>query len=367
MVTSVPTRLFILIGMLAVVLSLPSWSAPMKVMVGGYIQPRFTDTFGHPNGGATSTFLALRPSVLIRATDDEHIFAQLFVQGKGNEDTFQIQHAFVDYFDKAYRARLGLSAIPFGYENPVTSSKLITTERSQASNELIGGFALDRGLFGYYLPGKEFNFSLGVINGQPVSVTRDNTETKNFVGRVGYTIPGGEVGVSAYVGKGLPYFALPVGYTFPGVTNPANQTITFDETNRFGFDLQTKQGPFTILAEIISAQQELTVTEIGIEPADTTKSADQVVIFSETATENPIGGYLTVAYRVPDTASEPYVRYDLLQRDIPGLSSDFNRITLGYIHWLSPTAKVQAEYEKIDDDLNAGLDGRATLQYQVVF
>lgn len=315
-------RVSLLLGAIAMgMLCLPTEAAPMKWTLGGYLQARLTDTLGQPN--SPSTFQDKRASLLVRATDEEHIFLQLFVSG---EDTFQIQHAFVEYYDKAFHGRLGLAPIPFGYENPVTSAKLITTERSQVSNRLIGPFALDRGAYAIYLPAKGFNISTAVVNGQPVGVKADTNDTKNIVARLGYMLKSGEVGVSMYNGKNT----LGAGAL---------------KMDRIGFDILTKQGPFTFISEVMTGKDGLAAG----------------------GDVDSIGGYVTAAYRRQGSRSEPYIRLDVFDPNKDAGGDYFSRGTFGYSHYLNPTSKIQAEYETIEDNLSPLTDGRVTFQYQIIF
>jgi len=281
-------------------------------------------------------FTDTRPSVLIRATDGEHVFLQFFFSSRNGLD-LEAQHAFAEYRTTPYNIRAGLSPIPFGYENPITSAALITTERSQVSNELIGPFALDRGVFAFYRstgvfvanpipvqPGT-FNAGIAVVNGEPFVVgNSDTNNTKNVIARVGYFIPNGEIGASVYQGDGTG--------AVPGTMN------------RFGADLQWRQGAITALAEYLRG---------------------------ETGSVTGDGGYITVAYR-PMAGEAPskimvYLRGDISDRNTDVAGDYFSRGTAGVSYYLNPTSKLQAEAETIDDQLNPNLTGRITFQYQIIY
>jgi hypothetical protein len=340
MLTAPLTRLAVVLSVL--VIAATAWTAPMTWKIGGYVQARYTETFGEidfPVSSATDntpgTFLNTRPSVLIRATDSEHVFLQFFFSSRNGLD-FEVQHAFAEYQTTPLNIRAGLSPIPFGYENPITSAALVTTERSQISNELIGPFALDRGVFAFYrstgvfvvnpIPAEPGTFNAGIaaVNGEPFITGSDTNNTKNIIGRVGYFIPNGEIGVSLYNGKGT------------GVV-PATM-------DRFGADLQWRSGPFTAIAEFIRG---------------------------ETGSVTSDGGYLTVGYR-PIADGTPsrimvYLRGDIADRNSDVAGDYFSRGTAGVSYYLNPTSKLQAEVENINDQLNPDLSGRMTLQYQIIF
>jgi len=350
-------RLTALCGILAfVLLSLPALAAPMTWTLGGYIQPRFTDTLGSGLNGTVPgvvdstpmTFNDSRVAFLVRAKDGEHVFLQVFIASVGKDagrstttlgntpngnSTFQIQHAFAEYIEKDYHLRLGLSPVPFGYENPITSCMLITTERSQVSTVLFSkvgktaeNFSLDHGLYAYYLPKDGFNVSLGVTNGQPVDVSSDTENGKTIVARVGYFIPGGQVGVSYYNGKRTE----PIAVFAPEL-----------DMKRLGADLQTVIGPFTILGEYIAGTD------------GTIKSQ---------------GGYLTGAYQPAGSPHQEYLRVDTYNPNTNPLASTYyERATAGYCYFINPTSKAQVEYQAIKDNANPGMHGSVTLQYQIIF
>lgn len=340
------TRFIAILSLLAIAAT--AWTAlPMKWTLGGYVQARYTEDLGETSvplvTDTPGTFRAMRPSVRIRATDEEHVFLQFFFSNVPGGSDLEVQHAFAEYQQAPYYGRLGLSPIPFGYENPITSAALITTERSMASSVLIGRQALDRGVFFFYQPSGVFiakpapgrpgsvNAEIGLVNGENYTDHSDSNNTKNFVGRVGLYIPNGEIGASIIKGKGTG--ADPV------------------DKDRLGVDVQWKTGPFTLLAEYLAGEGAVLAVDDEVEAS---------------------GGYLTVAYRPVDAAGQPvryqiYLRGDVFDRDKDAPGDHFSRGTIGVAYYLNPLSKLQAEYEHINDSLNTELDGRFTLQYQIIF
>jgi len=334
------TRLTVVLTLLVIVAT--AWAAPMKWTLGGYVQARYSEDLGSatPTAPTPGTFQDLRPAVLIRATDENHVFLQFFFSTTGGGTNFEVQHAFAEYDAIPFIARLGLGPIPFGYENPITSAALITTERSQVSNKLIGPNALDRGVFFFYQAGGVFvakpappksgsvNIEVGLVNGQPynTSTPKDPNNVKNIVGRVGFQFPNGEIGVSVIEGKGI---------------EPAAPT-TWD---RLGADLKWQLGAFTALLEYLRG---------------------------DTAGLTANGGYLTVAFRPLNADGAPvmyqlYARGDIYDSNVDAVGGYFNRTTVGGCYFLNPTSKLQAEYQSIKDQANPDLDGNVTLQYQIIF
>ena len=341
-------RLSALCGLLAfVLLSLPALAAPMTWTLGGYIQPRFIDTLGPDQ--APTTFGDSRVAFIVRAKDNEHVLLQVFVASvskaagassttAGNvpngNSTFQIQHAFAEYYQDTFHLRLGLVPVPFGYENPITSCMLITTERSQVSKVLFSAvgpsgsnYSLDHGLFAYYLPTTGVNASLGVTNGQPVDAAADTESGKTVVGRLGYFISGGQVGVSYYDGQR---------------TSPLDTTaFTKVSMRRLGADLLTVQGPLTILGEYIAGTDGAVKSQ---------------------------GGYLTLAFQAANSPHQIYLRGDTYNPNLsPVKSTYYQRATLGYAYYINPTSKGQVEYQAIEDNNNPNMRGQVTVQYQIIF
>ncbi|HOF86695.1 MAG TPA: hypothetical protein PLZ36_01150 [Armatimonadota bacterium] len=333
------TRVSLAVWLLAsLCLSLASPAAPTKWMVTGYVQGRVTDTLDETPQTA-STFQIRRAYMYVRGAVDEHITGTLLL---AMQPTVRAEHAYAEYAAKPYMVRLGLVPLPLGYEIPLTSSRLVTLERSQIVTDLVvknGGqdiYFFDRGIFLYYLPAKGLNVSAALINGQPVEnssgaeglFTNDRNDGKPIVARVGYSIPGGEVGVSYYGGNRRVRTAASDG----------SQRLTL-----YAFDLATNRGPFTIIAEAMAG------TDGGIEKE---------------------GGYLTVAYRKEGSASQPYLRFDIEDQDTAAPNTNYKRLTAGYAYYLNPAAKVSLEYESIDAGAAfapAQPNSRLTGQYQIIF
>jgi len=277
----------------------------------------------------------------VRGSVDEHFTGTLLL---AMQPTVRAEHAFAEYASKPYMVRLGLVPLPIGYEIPLTSSRLITLERSQIVTDLVvknGGqdiYFFDRGVFLYYLPAKGLNVSAALINGQPVEnsggaeglFTSDRNDGKPIVARVGYSIPGGEMGVSYYGGNRRVRVAAPA--------SDGSQRLTL-----YAFDLATNRGPFTIILEAMAA------TDGGIEKN---------------------GGYLTVAYRKAGSASQPYLRIDIEDQNTNAPNTNYQRLTAGYAYYLNPTSKVSLEFESIDAGANFAPgqpNSRLTGQYQIIF
>jgi hypothetical protein len=314
---------------LAVLVTAAAMAAPVKFFVSGYVQGRISDRIGDQGTPANSYFDIKRASIYMRASVNEHVTGVLFVSGTPNA---RIEHAYAEYADKPYSARLGLAPVPFGYEAPISSSGLLTLERSQIITDLFivpGVLLLDRGLYGFYMPGEGFNASLGIVNGTPVNdLTVPEKSGKVIVARLGHSISGGQIGASIYDGR--------------REETVGNAAVIADATI-LGLDLQMKRGPWTILSELVDGEDN---------------NIDKW------------GGYVTVGYRREGSPSQPYLRLDYEDQNENAGNDVFRRATVGYHYYLTPTSKLTAEYEAIDAKPGfspAQPEGRITGQYQIIY
>jgi hypothetical protein len=123
--------------------------------------------------------------------------------------------------DKEFRFRVGQSKVPYGFENPQSSSNRLPMDRSDALNSAVNG-ERDLGVFFYYAPkevrrrlkdltdsglkgsGDYGMLGIGVYEGQTINLA-DTNENKHVVARLAYPFLFGEqyfeLGVSGYTGK----------------------------------------------------------------------------------------------------------------------------------------------------------------------
>lgn len=351
MLTVLIKRLTIVLGLLVIMAT--AWSAPMSWTFGGYLQARFTDELGTET---PSTFQDMRPSLLIRAfSEDQKVLGQMFLQAPTGYSPIEVQHAFAEYRTEPNFFRLGLMPIPFGYENPVSSSQLVTTERSKVSKALIevaptqltgnitspGTYILDRGFEYYYAkldPKTKLiegpNVSIAIVNGNPYTVTSDKNDTKNIVARIGYRRDGLKGGF-------VPVSSFDVGASIYQGKNANGGTM-----NRYDVDTQ---------ATIPIGGNQLRLIGEGIVGKGNTTTA---------VGTKATGFYITGAYRVK--SFEPYARFDIFDPSTDAVGDNYHRTTGGVSYYFNPLSKVQAEYESIDDQTSS-LDGRFTAQYQIIF
>jgi hypothetical protein len=320
-------------------------SFPEKLTFSGYVQGRYTDNLGDlssPTGSRIpSAFDAKRAYASLRADINQHISATVMAAlAQSPTSTFNLLEAYGEYrFNPTVSTRLGLSRIPFGYELPLSSASLITLERSQVTQVLLYDFEFDRGFFAYYNPiNPKVSLALGLVNGSTNIVNNvkapDQTTRKNFVGRLGYSLPWGKIGVSTYQG-----------------TDPDGVVM-----DRNGADLELAYGGFTLLSEALVARGVV---------ADTATDGTTPIVFTSTNAKAR-GAYATLAYLCPITQLQPYVRLDTFD---PHEDTDhnFSRATGGINYLMKNNSKVTLEYQTIDNQANLAQHRSFSTQYQVCF
>jgi len=309
--------------LLGLVLVVPALCAP-ELTINGYVQGRATNAIGNlPATSPRLNFDASRFYLILNAKVDENVSARVTMkQTMADTNTINLLEAYGQYTKGDMNARLGLISVPFGYENPLGSSQLITLERSAISMDLIYSYVFDRGVSFSFVPKDGLNVSVAAVNGQTYKVAKDTDQTTNGAARVSFIMPICTVGASAYIGK----------------LGGAN-------VQRYGVDLKGAMGPLMLIAEGIQAKDG------GVKKN---------------------GGYATLAAKLPVLPIMPYARYDVYNGNVGTPGSYFQRATVGGIYQINPTSKFTVEYQMIPNNyipssLSLGPTGQLAAQYQVAF
>jgi len=287
LVTKRPSILWVIA--LLVVMAIPALSADLSLS--GYLQTGLTTT--NPAVSVNRAFVNLGIDV------DENVSAALLFQG-GTDETV-LDEAYIAYqLTPDLVGRLGLVRTPFGYEMPLSASKLTTIGRSLATNQLIIDdldLQYDEGVYAYYTPdGKPYTLTLALAN-DPAGA-----DAKNVVGRITYDLPAVAIGFSAMRGSGVA------------------------PSTRVGVDAQCAIQNISLLAEVITRDR----ITAGV--------------------ARPIGGYVTAAYQMEDSALQPYVRLDTLN----GLGAADNTVaTLGVNYFMGEDTRLTLEASLPDKGNNA--------------
>lgn len=266
--------------------------------------------------------------------------------------------------DKVHRVRVGLSKVPFGWDNMQSSSNRIPLDRSDAINSAINGergmgvfyywtpdyaqdlykYVLDEGLKG---SGNYGVFGIGCYNGQGVSRLESNNNM-HFVIRLEtpWKMDDGQImeaGVQAYTGNYSPYTA-PITYD--------NQTVTPVVVPKGG-----------VLDQRIAATFVYYPQPLGFSTEWTTGDGPQLSNLTGTSKLNPpeitskplSGGYAMVNYKVDSDrwgVLFPFFRWQtyrggyLWERNSP--NSYIGEFNLGLEWQFSPQMELTAEYDWVN-------------------
>jgi hypothetical protein len=275
----------------------------------------------------------------------------------------QLRDCYGDVYitkDKVNRVRVGLSKVPFGWDNMQSSSNRIPLDRSDPINSAING-ERGMGVFYYWTPedaqdlykevldeglkgsGNYGVFGIGAYNGQGVSRAEAN-DNMHFVVR--YEVPWKredgqimEAGVQAYTGRYSPYLA-PIttsGGRVTPVVNPANGV----RDQRIGGTFVYYPQPFGITTE----------WNVGDGPQLT--NLDQPV--PEIVSRPLNGGYVLMNYKL-DTEDWgtlfPFFRWQqyrggyLWERNSP--DTFLNAFDIGVEWQIQPQMEFTMEYDFVD-------------------
>jgi hypothetical protein len=279
------------------VLAIPAFSqaAAPAVTVNGYVQARAMEALGDKVTPRFS-FGVQRAYVLVSAKINDEVTARVTTKQVASDTGLNIIEAWGQYAKGAYAIKAGLVGVPFGYESPLSSSKLITLERSAVSMAQVYPYTFDRGIVASYTSKFGPVANLAIVNGEKLATAANTDNTVNMALRVSDATKFGTWGVSMSDGKisGLYNFVV-------------------------GADYQGKVGPATVQIEALQAK-------------------------NGNVTSN--GGYVTVACApklLPNT--QPYVRYDVYNKDFKASGDYFQRLTLGANYQLNPATKLTLEYQ----------------------
>jgi hypothetical protein len=284
----------------------------------------------------------------------------------------QLRDCYGDVYlteNKVNRVRIGLSKVPFGWDNMQSSSNRIPLDRSDPINSPING-ERGMGVFYYWTPefaqdlykevldeglkgsGNYGVFGIGAYNGQGVS-RADANDNMHFVMRleVPWKTPSGQImeaGVQAYTGRYSPYLA-PIDTAFGEVVptvDPENGVLDQRIAGTFVYYPQ----PFGVTTE----------WSVGDGPQLTNLDQPVPVIVSKPLN----GGYVLFNYKLDTEDSGiffPFLRWQqynggyLWERNSP--DTFVNSFDMGVEWQIQPQMEFTMEYD-FANRTNTGADAK---------
>jgi len=294
----------------------------------------------------------------------------------GQSGYLQLRDAYGDINvtkDKVHRVRVGLSKVPYGFENMQSSSNRLPMDRADALNSAVRD-ERDTGVFYYYTPEKvqdlfkeiadsglkhSGNYGMlaaGFYNGQGAN-RGDVNDNYHIVARATYpwkTEEGQiyEVGIQAYRGDYLPTTGRYNATGGSGVSSSANNDITKTprilagnvkgyNDERAGISLMMYPQPFGLQAE----------WNWGKTPG--------LDVASNTITEHSMqGGYVQAMYKIDnfkffdtDGTLIPFIRWQYFdgfnKAETNAPKNEVNDWELGLEWQIAPEVELMAEYHRM--------------------
>lgn len=311
-----------------------------RVEVSGFLQAWYK-TRREATGDATRDpdfFRLHRVRIQFSGRASKHVRYEVEVDPRSPEVTGVLRDAFVslDYVPR-HEIRIGQQKTMFGWENPTSSSRLFTVNRTELSEGIARGINLRDigiGLIGSVrlTKGLRFEDALTLVNGSGINVQADSTATKNLWGRVGLRYRAGEtttrVGVSGATGDQL----------FDDSTAAGIETWQAD-ISRIGFDVQFDHPRLLFVSEWAQGDDKA--------PPSRPDAGGRT------------SGYYVLLVGKPKRDLGPVLRYDVFE--------DFKRWTLGaFVGRPSGRTSLLFNYELVTDEFGKH-DDKIFFRLQVRF
>jgi phosphate-selective porin OprO and OprP len=339
-----------------------------NVTLGGYIQgnAEFGEAPDMRFDGINDRFLLRRARLGVQGTYAEQFdfklegdFGNNSISGKTGYSA-QLTDMFVNWnrYDFA-NVKIGQFKTPFGYEQLLPDTKILTVERSLPNDMLTLSRQIGLGVSGDFLDSR-LGYSVGMFNGNGVNNGFNDNNEFQYVGRVnGTPLKTKIAGQDASLGLGLNGFisnddSLKIS-NFGFDSTPGGSLDNLFTGSRAGWavDSQVKVGPFGLYAEFF---QSFFDAESGNSP--TTTLDDEF---------NSIGWYVMAAYDILPKKLQAIARFENFDpnTDIGGNSTDVWTFGLNYF-LKGDDIKLSANY-LIGDSNERDQEGRFLSRVQIVF
>lgn len=308
--------------------------------VSGYIQVFYKGRRDRNDDGTEpDVFRVQRVRLSFKGSVTDHVAYEIDIDPRAPELSGVLRDAFIalDYIPR-HSILIGQQKTLFGYENPISSSRLFTVNRSEVSDNLSRGINLRDigiGLTGSIPLGNRWRFedAITVVNGSGLNVQEDSTPRKNVWGRVGVRYRSSDFTMRAGVSGGSGDQREPAD---PGP--PLEDAFEFSFT-RLGADVVVDHPRAFFAAEYVTGEDKLrpSVPDGG----------------------GSISGYYAITAIKIRRNIGPLLRYDALD--------DFTRWTGGaFVGLPSEAVSLLFNYEMLEDE-EGSRDDRYYLRLQVRF
>lgn len=371
-----------------------------KLSIRGYTQFRLNEILsedddsaaaqhvGDRSIGGNQGFLVRRARVILFGDISEHL--SIYIQpdfasstpGSTDANHFtQLRDIYGDVHidtDRVHRFRVGLSKVPYGWENLQSSQNRIPLDRNDAFNSATAN-ERDLGVFYYWTPkyaqdlfklvmdqnlkgsGNYGIFGAGIYNGQGGSFQEQN-DNLHFVSRlsVPYQFPNGqivEVGAQGFFGK---YSVFAAEIRALGMGELVEPEGTIDTGSRRGI-AEERYGPsFVLYPQPIGLQSEWT---FGRGPA---LNREQTRVVKRDLD----GGYVQAFYKLDDFYGTwfPFARYNRFeggyrsQRNAP--YADIEEFDFGCEWQIRPEMELTLIYSRTDRTNTSARTGEGSVSYR---
>ena len=232
-----------------------------KVKLSGYVQMFFKQRFDNDGDGEVEASLFRMHRVRLKVSGDlaPWLAYQVEIDPRAPAIGGVLRDAFIDLrLIPHHRIRIGQQKTPFGYENRESSSRLYTVTRTELAEGPGRGLTLrDIGvaLIGRIPLGGSFSVEdhLAVVNGAGMNVQVDETNAKNFWGRIGGRYRDKERHLTVWLGMSVGIGDM----TEPAEPGPPPVEALLIEFQRFGADLEVDSPWVFFAAEVATSTNEL--------------------------------------------------------------------------------------------------------------
>lgn len=338
--------------------------------------------------GDNQSFLVRRARFVFSGDVSEHL--SIYIQpdfvtttpGSSDATNFtQLRDVYADVHvdtDRVHRFRVGLSKVPYGWENLQSSQNRIPLDRNDAFNSATPN-ERDLGIFYYWTPkyaqdlfklvmdenlkgsGNYGIFGIGIYNGQGGSFQEQN-DNFHVVSRltVPYQFPNGqivEVGAQGLFGN---YSVFAAEIRALGAGDAIEPEGTIDTGNRKGISEERYGGSFILYPQPIGIQGEWT---FGRGP---TLNREQTRVVESDLD----GGYVQLFYKLDDFHGSwfPFVRYNRFeggyrsQRNAP--DADIEEFDFGVEWQMRPEMELAVIYSHTDRTNTSAMSGEGDVSYR---